>query len=339
MYLHLIWFILLGLLLAGYAVLDGFDLGVGILHLFSRQEDERPMLIAAIGPIWDGNEVWLVTFGGAMFAAFPEAYATIFSTFYTIAMLILAMLILRAASIEFRGKFDSIRWRKAWDIVFFVSSTLTAFLFGLVVGNGMIGVALNSRGVFVGHFSEFFGTYPLMVGFLTVAMFAMHGAIYLYLKVPRGELHERVGRWIWTCWGTFLILYMLTTMYTLIAVPAAVPHFSGLGAAGALVVVNVLAIANIPRATFLNKMGEAFVSSCAAIVTLVALLGIALWPNLVTARNDPSYSLTVYGAASSSKTLATMLIIAVIGIPLVLTYTAIVYWTFRRRVNAEANYQ
>ena len=185
---------------------------------------------------------------------------------------------------------------------------------------------------------ELFGAYPLMVGLLTVAMFAMHGAIYLYLKVPRGELHERVGRWLWTCWGSFLTLYMLTTMYTLIAVPTAVPHVSGLGAAGALVVVNVLAIANIPRATFLNKMGEAFVSSCAAIATLVALLGIALWPNLVTARNDPSYSITVYRAASSSKTLATMLIIAIIGIPLVLTYTAIVYWTFRRRVDAEANY-
>jgi cytochrome d ubiquinol oxidase subunit II len=330
--LHLIWFILLGILLAGYAMLDGFDLGVGILHPLARDDEERRIFISSIGPIWDGNEVWLVTFGGALFAAFPEAYATIFSAFYTMVMLLLAMLILRATSIEFRGKFDSITSRKTWDFVFFASSTLATFLMGVTVGNAMTGITLNSRGEFTGHFSDLLGAYPLMIGLLAVAMFAMQGAIYLYLKVPRGELHERVGRLIWSCWGIFLTLYMLSTVYTLLAVPGAAASFHHFHAAAVVVILNVLAVADIPRAAFLNKIGQAFVASCTAIATLTFLFGIALWPNLLTARNDPSYSLTVYRAASSDKTMGIMLVIACIGIPLVLTYTAIVYWTFRHRV-------
>jgi cytochrome d ubiquinol oxidase subunit II len=171
-----------------------------------------------------------------------------------------------------------------------------------------------------------------MIGFLAVAMFAMQGALYLYLKVPGGELHDRVGRWIWSCWGIFLTLYMLSTVYTLLAVPGAAASFHHFHAAAVVAIVNVLAVADIPRAVFLGKIGRAFVASCAAIVTLTFLLGIALWPNLLTARNNPGFSLTVYHAASSEKTMGIMLLIACIGIPLVLTYTAIVYWTFRNRV-------
>ncbi len=330
--LHIIWFILLGILLAGYAVLDGFDLGVGILHPLARGDNDRRIFINAIGPIWDGNEVWLVVFGGALFAAFPEAYATIFSGFYIAFMLLLFALIFRAASIEFRSKISSPGWRRAWDSGFFVSSLLATLLFGVAVGNGMIGIPLNARGVFIGTFFDLLGPYPIMVGLLSVAMFAMHGSLYLYLKVPHGELHERIGRWMWHTWGIFLVLYILTTMYTLVAVPGAVPNFNRAPWAGLIVVVNVLAIANIPRAVFNDKPGQAFVSSCLTIMALVALFSIALWPNLVTARNDPAHSLTIYRAASSPKTLEIMFLIALIGMPLVLAYTTVVYWTFRRRV-------
>lgn len=330
--LHLIWFVLLGVLLAGYAVLDGFDLGVGILHPLARTDEERRLILNAIGPIWDGNEVWLVTFGGALFAAFPEAYATIFSAFYSAFMLVLSALIFRAASIEFRSKFASASWRRAWDLGFFASSLLATLLFGVAVGNGMIGIPLDERGVFTGTLLDQLRPYPLLVGLLAVAMFAMHGALYLHLKIPHGELHERIGRWVWHTWGVFLVAYLLTTIYTLVAVRGALDNFGHARWAATIVVVNVLAVANIPRAVAAGRTGQAFFSSCLTIVALVSLYSIALWPNLVTASNDPAHSLSVYRAASSEKTLGIMLVIACIGMPLVMTYTAIVYWTFRRRV-------
>lgn len=327
-----IWFVLLGILLAGYALLDGFDLGVGILHPLARSDHERRVFINAIGPIWDGNEVWLITFGGALLAAFPEAYATIFSGFYIAFMVLLFALIFRATSIEFRSKMDSPGWRRAWDAGFFVSSLLATVLFGVAVGNGIIGIPLNERGIFAGGFFDLLKPYPIMVGLLSVAMFAMHGALYLYLKVPEGDLHKRIGRWIWHTWGVFLVVYILTTMFTLIAVRGAVANFERWPWAAAIVVINVLAIANIPRTVFADKPGQAFLSSCVTILALVALFSMALWPNLVTARGNPEHSLTVYRAASSPLTLKIMLIIAIIGMPLVLTYTTAVYWTFRRRV-------
>jgi cytochrome d ubiquinol oxidase subunit II len=337
--LHLIWFVLLGLLLTGYAVLDGFDLGVGILHLLARGDDERRRFMATIGPIWSGNEVWLVTFGGALFAAFPEAYATVFSAFYMAFMLLLTALILRASALDFRDRFDSWMWRGMWDFAFFLSSTGAALIFGVAVGNGVIGISLNERGVFTGSLLDQLRPYPLLVGLLTVAMFAMHGAIYLYRRIPRGELHRRIGQWIWPTWGLFLVLYLLTTIYTLVAVRSAIPNFRRAPWSAAVVILSVLSVANIPRTVFANKPGRAFLSSIVTIAALVALFGIALWPNLVTAQNDPAYSLTVYNAASSESTLARMLIIACIGMPLVLTYTTIIYWTFRHRAQAGVSYE
>ena len=335
--LHVVWFILLGVLLAGYAVLDGFDLGVGILHPLVRGDNERRIFINAIGPIWDGNEVWLVTFGGALFAAFPEAYATIFSGFYPYFMAVLFCLIFRAASIEFRSKVHSPAWRQAWDIGFFGSSLLATILFGVSVGNAVLGISLDERGVFIGSAVGLIRPYPLMVGLLAAAMFAMHGALYLYLKVPPGDLHARIGRTVWHAWGMFLVVYLLATIYTLMLVPRAFANFRQWPWAFVLVVVNVLAIASIPRAAFLDRPGRAFISSCVTIIALVGLFSLALWPNLVTASNDPANSLTVYRASSSPKTLWIMFIIAVIGMPLVLTYTAAVYWTFRRRVEIGAH--
>lgn len=330
--LHLIWFILLGAVLAGYALLDGFDLGVGILHPLARTDHERRVFLNAIGPIWDGNEVWLVVFGGTLFAAFPEAYATLLSGFYTAFMLVLFGLIFRAVSIEFRSKMASPAWRGAWDIAFCVSSSLATFVFGVAVGNSMLGVDLDERGVYMGGFADLLRPYPILVGLLAVSMFAMHGAVYLALKVPRGPLHDRMTEWVWHTWGIFLVLYILTTDYTLAAVPRAVVNFDRAPWAIVVVVVNVLAVANIPRSIYQRAPGRAFASSCVAIATLIGLFSLALWPNLITAHNDAARSLNVYDASSSDKTLGIMLIIALIGIPLALTYTGIVYWTFRRRV-------
>ena len=330
--LHLIWFVLLGVLLTGYAILDGFDLGVGILHPLARGERERRLFVNAIGPLWDGNEVWLVTFGGALFAMFPEAYATIFSAFYVAFMLLLLALIFRAVSLEFRGKIASDAWRRLWDGGFFASSLLATFLFGVAVGNGMQGIPLDERGLFAGGVSDLLGPYPLLVGLLAVALFAMHGAIFLFLKTE-GAVQERLGRWMWHSWGVFLVLYMLTTMLTLVEIPRATANFAELPWAAAIVVVNVLAIANIPRALFGGKWGQAFVSSSVTIAAMVCLFALAVFPDIVPASNDPAHSLTLYNAASSEKTLGIGLLFVVIGFPFVLAYTAVVYWTFRGKVS------
>jgi cytochrome d ubiquinol oxidase subunit II len=335
--LNFLWFLLLGALLTGYAILDGFDLGVGILHPLARTDQERRTAISAIGPIWDGNEVWLVTFGGALFAAFPEAYATIFEAFYTAFMLLLFCLIFRAVSLEFRGKVHSDAWRRMWDFAFFASSTVATMLFGVAVGNGLQGIALNERGEYVGTFLDLLKPYPLLVGAMTVSMFALHGALYLHLKTE-GRTQRLFDRWIWHTWGIYQVLWTLTTMATLMFIPAAIPNFERAPWAAGIVVLNVLAVANIPRAAFNQRMGQAFFSSCVMIACQVVLVGIALFPNLVTASNAGEagvQSLTIHNAASSEHTLGIMAVIALIGVPLVLTYTAIVYWTFRGKANAD----
>jgi cytochrome d ubiquinol oxidase subunit II len=332
--LNLVWFILLGVLLAGYAVLDGFDLGAGILHPVARTDTERRVILNAIGPIWDGNEVWLVTFGGAMFAAFPEAYATTFSGFYIAFMLVLFALIWRAVSIEFRSKVKSPAWRGFWDFGFFASSLLAALLFGVAVGAAMSGVPLNEQGVFVGRFIDQIGPYPLAVGAMTVAMFLMHGAIYLFLKTE-GELRERLYGWMWRGFGLFLVMYLLVTIMTLVRIPHATRNFEDKPWAWVLVLLNILAIANIPRAIYQRRASYAFISSSATIAALVCLFGLALYPNLVTSAPSPENSLTIHNGASSTKTLGIMTLVAVIGMPFVLAYTGAVYWTFRGKVKLE----
>ncbi len=329
--LNIVWFGILGVLLAGYAILDGFDLGVGILHLWAKDDTERRLLMNSIGPLWDGNEVWLVTFGGALFATMPHAYATAFSGFYLAFMLLLCSLIFRAVSMEFRSKSQNRIWRKSWDVSFFLASGVATFLFGVAVGNLIQGIPIGADKEFVGTFFGLLMPYPLLVGFLSVSLFAMHGSIYLYLKTS-GELQARIKDWMWTTFGIFLSLYLLTTIVTLILTPDVTRNFATMPIAWIAVVLNVLAIANIPRAIYKEKPVYAFVSSSATIAALVFLLGMALFPNLIISTINPEYSLTIYNAASSQKTLGIALTIAIIGMPIVLTYTAIVYWVFRGKV-------
>lgn len=333
--LAVIWFAIEGVLLIGYAVLDGFDLGVGILHPFVPADDrERRIAMNAIGPLWDGNEVWLVTFGGALFAAFPAAYASAFSGFYTAFMLLLAALIFRAVSMEFRSKVESDRWRRFWDFSFFGGSTAATLLFGVAVGNAMLGVPLDALGNFTGGLRDQLNPYAMLVGSMTVTLFAMHGGLFLYLKTE-GDFQARLGDWMWRSWGLFLVTYMLTTMYTLALVPRATANFAHWPWAVVVVVANVLAVANIPRALHWGRPGEAFASSCAVIASLIMLFGLALYPNLITASNDAANSVTVFTAASSPKTLTIMLVIALIGMPFVLAYTGLIYWTFRGKVRLD----
>ena len=333
--LIVIWFVILGVLLVGYAILDGFDLGVGILHPFvARTDENRRILLSAIGPLWNGNEVWLVTFGGGLFAAFPEAYASIFSGFYIALTLVLVALISRAVSIELRNKRQSPRWRAFWDWSFFAGSGLATLLFGVAVGDAMIGLPLNAEGDFAGSFIDLLNPYGLLVGVFAVTMFAMHGALFLHLKTE-GELQQQLRLWTWRMFGAFLVMYVLTTLVTLTLVPHATKNFAEHPWAFAVVFMDVLAIANIPRCIYRGRTGYAFLSSAVSIAGLLALLGLALYPNLVTAANGPGLSVTIFNAASSTKTLAIMLMVAAIGMPLVLTYTVIVYRSFRGKVRLD----
>jgi cytochrome bd ubiquinol oxidase subunit II len=332
--LNLFWFIMLGILLVGYAILDGFDLGVGILHLFVRSDQERRVFMNSIGPIWDGNEVWLVTFGGAMFAAFPEVYATVFSGFYTPFMALLFALIFRAVSMEFRSKRENKHWRSFWDFSFFFGSTLATFLFGVAVGNAMRGMPIGADKEFQGTTLDLVSPYAVLVGFLAVATFAMHGSLYLYLKTE-GDLQKRIHRWLWRSFGIFLVLYLFTTIYTLVEVPLATRNFERYPWVWSVVALNILAIANIPRAIYRNRPLYAFLSSCSTIAALTFFFGVALFPDLVHSSLNPEWSLNVYNGASSEKTLGIMRNIAFIGVPFVLAYTAAILWVFRGKVKMD----
>lgn len=329
--LNITWFILIGVLLAGYAILDGFDLGVGSLHLLTKTDEERRLLINSIGPVWDGNEVWLVTGGGALFAAFPEVYATVFSGFYTAFMLLLFMLIFRAVAIEFRSKQEMKWWRNMWDTAFSVSSIIIALLMGVALGNIVIGIPLDENHEFAGSFFGLLNPYSVLVGITTVALFMMHGAIYLVMKTE-GELHDKARSWVNNTIIFFVITYVTTTMATLIFVPHMIGHIKDNPVLFVVALLNMLAIANIPREIHHKNDFKAFLSSCAAILALFVLFAIGIFPNIVLSNPFPMNSLTVYNGASSQRTLGIMLIIAIIGIPFVLAYTVSIYWIFRGKV-------
>lgn len=331
--LNIIWFGLVGVLLIGYAILDGFDLGVGCLHLFSTSDEDRRIQLNAIGPVWDGNEVWLVTAGGALFAAFPEVYATVFSGFYLAFMLLLAALIFRAVSIEFRSKQPMRWWRQLWDICFSVASFLASLLVGVALGNIAQGIPLDARHEFVGTFLGLLNPYAILVGGLTVSLFMMHGAIYLSLKTE-GALHDKVRWWVNRTIIGFGVMYGITTLVTLLFVPQMAEPIQARPWLFVLPLAAFLVIANVPREIFYGRDFRAFLSSCFAIAALLGLFGMGIFPNLVLSMPDPSFSLNIYNAASSQKTLSIMLVIALIGMPIVVAYTASIYWIFRGKVKS-----
>ncbi len=328
------WFILIGVLFTGYAMLDGFDLGVGALHLFTKEDQERRTMLNAIGPVWDGNEVWLVTGGGALFAAFPNVYATVFSGFYLAFVLLLVALIFRAVAIEFRSKQPMRWWRQMWDVGFAGGSVLSSLLIGVAMGNIAWGVPIDARGEYAGTFLDLLRPYPLLLGVTTLALFMMHGAIYALMKTE-GALHDKLRHWINNCIIFFIICYAVMTMATLLYVPHMAARMRANPWLFSIAVLNMLAIANIPREIYHGRDWRAFVSSCVAMVALMALFGLEMYPNLVLSNPDGAHSLTIHNAASSEKTLGIMLTIALIGVPIVLAYTVSIYWIFRGKVKLD----
>lgn len=329
-----LWFLVVGALFSGYAILDGFDMGAGALHLFFKKEESRRLAFNAIGPVWGGNEVWLVIGGGALFAGFPVLYAVMFSAMYIPFMLFLAFLIFRAVSIEFRSKEKMKWWRTIWDISYCVSSIMIALLLGVVVGNILWGVELGVNHEFQGHWLDFLNPYALLVGVTTVSLFMMHGAIYLAMKTE-GKLFVKVNKLLNRSIIFFVAMYSIVTIVTLIYLP----HLTDrLYENIALLVVPLLAflsIANVPRLVSKGKYVMAFIFSALTMSFLLILVALELYPVMVMSTVDPIYDLTVYNASSSENSLRIMLNITAIGGPLVLAYTVFVYRTFWGKVKLD----
>ena len=327
-----IWFVLVGVLLIGYAVLDGFDLGAGILHLVvARGDDERRAVIASIAPVWDGNEVWLLTAGGALFAAFPLVYATVFSGFYLALVLVLLGLIFRAISLEVRDAETSPRWRSTWDVVFAVASFVPALLFGVAIGNVLEGLPLDAEGVYRGGLLGLLRPFPLLCGVLAIAMFVMQGGAWLALK-NQGPVRARARAAASFGATAFGVVWIAITVLAL-----NMPHLRDLAFGPASLVAPAVALAALGIffwALAARRDGLAFAASSLAIAGLLALMGASLYPDVLPAE-DAARSLTVHNAASSDLTLTVMLVVALIGMPLVLAYTAFVYTRFRGRVTLE----
>ncbi len=329
--LNVLWFILIGFLLTVYAILDGFDLGVGVLHLFTRNEQERRLSMNAIGPIWDGNEVWLITGGGALFAAFPRAYATVFSSFYLAFMLLLLALIFRAVSFEFRGQVESQAWRRLWDRAFAFGSLVPALLYGVAVGNILRGLPLNNSGIFTGSFTGLLNPYALLLGLFSLVVFTMHGAAYMTTKTE-GQLQERMKWWALRMWATFGVLFIISTIATVIVSPYLLQGAPGNPLWWLFLLLLLASAVYQPLALKRSRYLYAFLASSGVIVGIIGLAAVGVFPRLVPSITDLANSLTIYNAASTPRTHTVMLIIAVVGMPIVIAYTAFVYWVFKGKV-------
>jgi cytochrome d ubiquinol oxidase subunit II len=273
----------------------------------------------------------LVTGGGALFAAFPMAYATVFSGFYLAFMALLCGLIFRAVAIEFRSKESWGWWRQMWDIGFALGSVGSSFLIGVAMGNILVGIELDARGNYIGGFWALLNPYAVLLGLTTIALFTMHGSIYLVMKTE-GELQARVRRWVNRTIGIFLFFYIILNVATLVFAPHILEILRARPWLLAVFAFNVLVVMNIPRQIHKGNDFAAFLSSCGAMILLMALFGLTVYPNMVLSMPNPENSLTIYNAASTAKTHFIMLIMAIIGVPVVLAYTVSVYYIFRGKV-------
>jgi len=328
------WFLVFGAVISGYAILDGFDLGAGALHLFLKKEQSRRIAMNAIGPIWDGNEVWLVIGGGALFAGFPVAYAAIFSAFYVPFMVFLIGLIWRGVAIEFRSKEPMRWWRKTWDIVYCVASIIISLSLGLMLGNVVGGLPLNKDHEFTGDWLFFFNPLSILVAITTLALFMMHGAIFLTMKTEN-RLYVKLHLLSNNFTIFFVVSFVITTLYTLLYVPHLSDFFKARPGYFVIPLLMILCIANIPRQLKKGKYRYAFISSAVTIALLLIMVALEVFPYLLYSPQNPAGSITVYNGASSQKTVKILLIIALIGTPLVATYTSFVFWTFKGKVRLD----
>ena len=323
--LPIFWFIVIAVFWTGFLVLEGFDFGVGALHMVVGRTDlERRVAINAIGPFWDGNEVWLVVAGAATFAAFPGWYATMFSALYLAMMLVIVFLIFRGVSFEFRGKLTSPRWRATWDWALTIGSLLLPVLFGIALGDLLAGLPINQSGDFTGSFLDLFTGYGVWVGLTLLALTLTHGAVFLTIKTT-GVVRDRSARlapsFAWIAVAA-VIGFSVWTQVKRNHGPIPTP----------LEVVAVLAMVAAAWSVREGHDGWAFTATTVAIAATVTSIFVALYPNLVVSSTNPAYNLTVAKTASGNYALDVMTIVAIIFTPLVLAYQGWSFYTFRARI-------
>lgn len=322
--------------LVAYAVLDGFDLGVGCLHLFAKGDLERRLMINAIGPVWDGNTTWIVLGGGTLFAAFPKAFSTLAPNLYTPFMWILFGFMLRAASLEFRGKQKGVIWKKIWDAGFFLASVVLAITVGTILGNLIKGIPLNDSGEIEGGFLALLGLYPLLIACFGASCFIMHGCLYLLMKTE-GAFHQKIRRWSYRATIVFIIFWALSTLATYFEYPYMVRPFSNYPILGVFPLLSLASIISIIWSIRKKRDGWAFVFSCLSILFLMLLFVIGTFPYIAYSTINPDYnSLSFMNSSVSEKALWVLVGISLTGIPLAFFYFPYMYRVFKGKVELDS---
>lgn len=334
MELEIIWFFLWGLLWAIFFMTDGFDFGVGMLYPFlGKSEQDKRVMLNSVGPLWDGNEVWLITAGGVTFAAFPQVYAVMFSSLYSALMLILFALIIRGVSFEFRGKVDSPAWRKVWDTTLFVGSLVPALLFGVAFANIFKGLPIDGEGILQGNLFTLLNPYGLLGGILFVLLFLEHGAIWLSIR-SEGEFHARVSKVAGGLWPILLIAAVLFLAASWFMTPL-YDNYIAHPALFLVIIMTVAALLGIKLFLKQEAYFKAWFSSSLTIVGATFFGVIGLYPNLFPSSIDSAFSLTAHNASSSPLTLKIMLVVVLIFIPIVIAYQIWTYNLFKTTVTEE----
>jgi cytochrome d ubiquinol oxidase subunit II len=334
MHLSDLWFIGIAVLWAGYFMLEGFDFGVGILlPMLGRGDPGRRVMINAIGPVWDGNEVWLVTAVGATFAAFPAWYASMFSAFYLALLIVLVALIIRGVAFEFRGKRESARWRVGWDGALCAGSLVPAIVWGVAFGNLVRGIPLNAAHNYTGNFFTLLNGYALLGGLATLSLFTLHGAVFLALKTT-GELRQRATAMARSLGAVVLLAGGGFLAWTEASYRA--PGHTGTTGAASVALAALASLAPIAgvAASRAGREGYAFTGTAVAIVAATGALFTAVYPGVLPSSTGAVYDLTTGNAASAAKTLMVMTVVAAIFLPFVLAYQGWTYWVFRKRIGA-----
>jgi cytochrome d ubiquinol oxidase subunit II len=320
--------------IVAYAALDGFDLGVGVLHLYARNDHDRRIFLNAIGPLWDGNSVWIVIAFGVLFAGFPHVFASLMSGLYLPMMILVFGFMFRAAAMEFRSKRPEPSHRQFWDFCFFASSFFLSLDFGMIVANLMIGLPIETNGELVRAQLDFFNPYSFMIGLLNVALFSLHGSIFLAMKTT-GELRIRVRELVPFCVSAFLVLWGISTVMTALLMPKMfVPFFEY----PILLIFVVIALATIFSIPYFEKRGQyqaAFLASTGSIAMLVTLVGIGFYPVLLKSSIADEHTLTIYNSSSSRTTLSIVAAVALTGIPLSFFYFKMLYNAFKGHVEID----
>ncbi|MFC7220783.1 cytochrome d ubiquinol oxidase subunit II [Streptomyces polyrhachis] len=324
MHLYDLWFILIAVLWIGYFFLEGFDFGIGILSkVMPRDNAERRVLLGTIGPVWAGNETWLITAGGATFAAFPVWYASLFSSFYIPLLIILVCLIIRGVAFEYRGKRAEERWQRGWEECIFVTSLLIAFLWGVTFAAMLRGIALGKDGVYMGTLGDLFSAYSVLGGATTLVLFTYHGAVFASLKTA-GDIQQRARGYAAGIGALTVALSLAFLIWTQVEY--------GDGWTLALLIIAALALTASIGANRINRNGWAFAFSGATVIAAFTLVFVALFPDVMPSSLGPQWSLTVENASSAPYTLKVMTVVSAVFVPLVLAYTGWTYWVFRQRL-------